>query len=42
MLITNEYRQGIDMVGKALFDLGSQVMVDQPTYPGPLQAFAVS
>lgn len=42
VLITNGSQQGLDVVGRALLDEGSRVLVEQPTYPGALQAFAAS
>lgn len=42
VLITNGSQQGLDVVGRALLDTGSRVLVEQPTYPGALQAFAAT
>ncbi len=42
VLITNGSQQGLDIVGRTLLDEGSRVLVEQPTYPGALQAFASS
>lgn len=42
VLITNGSQQGLDLVARALIDQGSRVLVEQPTYPGALQAFAAT
>lgn len=42
VLITNGSQQGLDLVARALIDTGSRILVEQPTYPGALQAFAAS
>ncbi|WP_440534591.1 PLP-dependent aminotransferase family protein [Variovorax sp. YR566] len=42
VLITNGSQQGLDLVARALIDKDSRVLVEQPTYPGALQAFAAS
>ena len=42
VLITNGSQQGLDLVARALIDKGSRILVEQPTYPGALQAFAAS
>ena len=39
VLITTGSQQGLDLVGKALIDAGSEVAVESPTYLGALQAF---
>lgn len=39
ILITNGSQQGIDLIARALFDRGDQVIVEGPTYFGALQAF---
>ena len=39
VLITTGSQQGLDLVGKALIDIGSTVAVESPTYLGALQAF---
>ena len=40
VLITSGSQQGLDLVAKVLFDPGSRVLVETPTYLGALQAFA--
>ncbi len=40
VLIVSGSQQGLDLVGKALIDPGSKVLVESPTYLGALQAFA--
>jgi 2-aminoadipate transaminase len=40
VLITTGSQQGLDLVGKALLDAGSRLLVESPTYLGALQAFA--
>jgi len=40
VLITTGSQQGLDLLGKVLIDSGSRVLVESPTYPGALQAFA--
>lgn len=42
VLITNGSQQGLDLVARAMIDHGSRILVEQPTYPGALQAFASS
>ncbi|MGJ7609754.1 MULTISPECIES: PLP-dependent aminotransferase family protein [unclassified Variovorax] len=42
VLITNGSQQGLDLVARAFVDPGSRVLVEQPTYPGAVQAFAAS
>ena len=39
VLITTGSQQGLDLLGKVLLDQGAQVLVEQPTYLGALQAF---
>lgn len=39
VLITTGSQQGLDLLGKVLLDPGAQVLVEQPTYLGALQAF---
>ena len=41
VLITTGSQQGLDLVGKILLDSGSRVLVETPTYPGALGAFAI-
>jgi 2-aminoadipate transaminase len=40
VLITSGSQQGLDLVGRTLIDTGSRILVERPTYPGALQAFA--
>ncbi len=40
VLIVGGSQQGLDLVGKAVIDPGSTVLVESPTYLGALQAFA--
>jgi 2-aminoadipate transaminase len=40
VLITSGSQQGLDLVGRAFIDTGSRILVERPTYPGALQAFA--
>ncbi len=42
VLITTGSQQGLDLLGKALVDPGSRVLVETPTYLGALQAFSLS
>jgi len=39
ILITNGSQQALDLIGKILLNPGDQVMVENPTYLGALQAF---
>jgi 2-aminoadipate transaminase len=39
VLITSGSQQGLDLMGKLLIDVGSEVLVQSPTYLGALQAF---
>lgn len=41
VLIVGGSQQGLDLIGKALIDAGSTVLVESPTYLGALQAFAL-
>lgn len=41
VLIVAGSQQGLDLIGKALIDAGSTVLVESPTYLGALQAFAL-
>ncbi|HXF45297.1 MAG TPA: PLP-dependent aminotransferase family protein, partial [Burkholderiaceae bacterium] len=41
VLIVAGSQQGLDLIGKALIDPGSPVLVESPTYLGALQAFAL-
>ncbi|RTL29166.1 MAG: PLP-dependent aminotransferase family protein [Burkholderiales bacterium] len=41
VLVTTGSQQGLDLLGKVLLDPGRPVWVEQPTYLGALQAFAV-
>jgi 2-aminoadipate transaminase len=41
VLIVSGSQQALDLIGKALIDPGSPVMVESPTYLGALQAFEV-
>lgn len=42
VLVTTGSQQGLDLLGKALIDPGSRVLVETPTYLGALQAFSLS
>lgn len=42
VLITTGSQQGLDLLGKALIDPGSRVLVETPTYLGALQAFSLA
>jgi 2-aminoadipate transaminase len=39
VLVTSGSQQGLDLLGKLLIDIGSTVLVEEPTYVGALQAF---
>jgi len=41
VLITTGSQQGLDLLGKALIDEGSKVLVETPSYLGALQAFSL-
>jgi 2-aminoadipate transaminase len=41
VLIVGGSQQALDLIGKALIDAGSTVLVESPTYLGALQAFAL-
>lgn len=40
VLVTTGSQQGLDLLGKVLMDPGCNVLVEQPTYLGALQAFS--
>jgi len=42
VLVTTGSQQGLDLLGKALIDVDSRVLVETPTYLGALQAFSLS
>lgn len=39
VLITNGSQQALDLIGKAFIDTGDQVILEQPSYLGAIQAF---
>jgi 2-aminoadipate transaminase len=41
VLVTTGSQQALDLLGKALIDTGSRVLVETPTYLGALQAFSL-
>src|SRR6201988_2858218 len=41
VLITSGSQQALDLIGKMLINRGDRVLVEAPTYLGPLQAFNV-
>jgi 2-aminoadipate transaminase len=41
ILITNGSQQGLDLVAKALIDIGDIIMVERPTYLAAIQAFGL-
>lgn len=41
VLITNGSQQALDLIGKAFIDAGDQVILEQPSYLGAIQAFMV-
>jgi 2-aminoadipate transaminase len=41
VLVTTGSQQALDLLGKALIDSGSRVLVETPTYLGALQAFSL-
>jgi len=42
VLVVNGSQQGLDLIARALIDPGDAVLVEEPTYPGALQAFAAA
>lgn len=42
VLVTTGSQQGLDLLGKALIDVDSKVLVETPTYLGALQAFSLA
>lgn len=40
VLLTTGSQQALDLLGKVLIDTGSRVLLETPSYPGALQAFA--
>jgi 2-aminoadipate transaminase len=41
ILITNGAQQGMDLIGKVILDPGNKLLVENPTFIGALQAFAL-
>ena len=41
VLITNGSQQALDLIGKAYIDAGDQIILEQPSYLGAIQAFMV-
>lgn len=42
VLVVNGSQQGLDLIARALLDPGDTVVVEQPTYPGAIQAFGAA
>lgn len=41
VLLTNGSQQALDLIGKAFIDTGDQIILEQPSYLGAIQAFMV-